>query len=109
MLYKVGKKGEFASGVVITFQVMAFTGMSPGHPHPVGTLPQGGQEKLGAHATGAGNPDDPDVGRVLHPAYAGQVRCAVAAPIAQKGYCFISPVTSWRMELFGRYRRREKS
>jgi len=32
-------QGEFATSVVITFQVMAFTGMSPGHPDRVSALP----------------------------------------------------------------------
>jgi hypothetical protein len=85
---KVGKQGEFASGVVITFQVMAFTRMSPGYPYAVGALPESGQNEFGAHPAGAGDADHPDVGRVLHTADAGQIRCAVAAPIAEKAYDF---------------------
>jgi len=80
--HQILKQGEFATGIVITFQVMAFTGMSPGDPDAVGTFPQGRQEKLRIHPAGARNPDDPDVGRVLHPADAGQVGGPVAAPVA---------------------------
>jgi len=63
---------------------MAFAGMSPGHPDPVGPLPQGSQKKLRAHSSGAGNSDDPDVGRIFHSADAGKVSGAVAAPVTQK-------------------------
>jgi hypothetical protein len=81
---KVFQKGEFSSGVVITFQVMAFAGMSPGHPDGIRALSEAGQNKFGAHAAGAGDPDDPDIGRIFHPADAGQVGGAIAAPVAQK-------------------------
>jgi len=76
------KQGEFATGIVITFQVMAFAGMSPGYPDAVSAFPQGCQEKLRIHPAGARNPDDPDVGRILHPADAGQISGPVAAPVA---------------------------
>jgi hypothetical protein len=84
VFHQVFKQGEFSTGVVITFQVMAFAGMSPGHPDAVCAFPQRRQKEFGAHPTRAGDPDDPDVGRILHPADAGQVRGAVAAPIAQE-------------------------
>ena len=35
---QVLEEGEFPTGVVITFQVMAFTRMSAGHPDGVGSL-----------------------------------------------------------------------
>jgi hypothetical protein len=84
VLHEVLEQGEFAASVVITFQVMAFAGMSPGDPDAVGSLPQRGQEEVGAHPSGAGDADDPDVGRVLHAADAGKVGGAVAAPVAKE-------------------------
>jgi hypothetical protein len=86
------KQSEFATGVVITFQVMAFSGMSPGHPDAVCTFTQSGKKEFGTHPPGAGNPDHPDVGRIFHPADAGQVSRAVAAPVAQKSHNFWFPI-----------------
>ncbi len=37
VLQQVFHEGEFSSCVVITFQVMAFTRMSPGDPYCIGT------------------------------------------------------------------------
>jgi len=78
---QVFEQGEFSSCIVITFQVMAFAGMSPGNPDGIRTLPQTGKNKLGTHAAGAGDSDYPDIRGVFHPADAGQVGGAVAAPI----------------------------
>jgi hypothetical protein len=80
--HQILKEGEFATGVVITFQVMAFTGMSPGYPDAVSTLPHGCQKKFRIHPAGARNPNDPDIGRVFHPADTGKICGAVAAPVA---------------------------
>ena len=79
---KVFKQGKFSSGIVITFQVMAIAGMSPGDPDPIRSLPQRGQNKLWAHAACTGNTDDPYVGRIFHPADTRQVRSTVTAPVA---------------------------
>jgi len=89
--HQILKKGELSSGVVITFQVMAFTRMSAGHPHPVGPFPQSRQEKLRAHPPCARDPDHPDIGRILHPAHPGQVRRSVTAPVTKKTYDFRFP------------------
>ena len=75
-------QGEFATSVVITFQVMAFAGMSPGYPDCVSTLSQRGQGKLRIHATRAGDAHHPDVRRVFHSADAGQIGGPIAAPVA---------------------------
>jgi hypothetical protein len=91
VFHQILKKGEFASGVIITFQVMAFTGMSPRHPDAVGPLTQGGQEKFRIHPPGAGDPNRPDVGWIFHPSDACQVGSTIAAPIAQKGNNFRFP------------------
>jgi hypothetical protein len=71
---------------------MAFTGMSPGYPDTVGAFPHSRQKKLWVHPAGAGNPDDPDVGRVFHPADTGKIGSAVAAPVAQKSRNFRFPI-----------------
>jgi len=92
MFHQVGEQGELATSVVITFQVMAFAGMSPGHPHGVRPFIEGGQEKLGAHTTRTGDADNPDIGRVFHPADTRQVRCTVTAPVAEKTDNFWFPI-----------------
>jgi hypothetical protein len=92
MFHKILKKSEFTTGIIITFQVMAVSRMSPGYPNAVGPLSKGGQEKLGAHSAGAWNPYDPNVGRIFHPADTCQVRGAIAAPIAQKTDDFRFPI-----------------
>jgi hypothetical protein len=92
MLHQILEQGEFASGVVITFQVMAFSGMSPGNPNTICTLTQGRQKEFGIHPSRAGDTDDPDVGGILHPADAGKISGAITAPIAQKRCNFRFPV-----------------
>jgi hypothetical protein len=81
---QVFHQDEFATCVVITFQVMAFARMSAGYPDRVGAFAQGGQGELGTHAPGAGNAHDADIGRILHAADTGQIRGSVAAPITKK-------------------------
>jgi len=73
---------KLSSGIVITFQVMAFTRVSPGHPHTVRAVTEGSQDKLGAHPARAGHTDNPEIGRVLKTANPGQIRCTVTAPVA---------------------------
>ena len=85
VLDEILEQGEFSSGVVITFQVMAVTRMSAGDPNSVGTLPEGSQEKFGIHPAGAGHPDGSYVRRILQPAHPGKIRCSVGAPVAKKG------------------------
>jgi hypothetical protein len=92
MLHQVLKQGKFTSGIVITFQVMAFAGMSPGYPDTIGALAQSGHEKLRIHSAGTGDTDDPDVGRILHPPHTCQVGSTIAAPVAQKGNNFGLPI-----------------
>jgi hypothetical protein len=66
--------------------------MSPGYPHPIGTFPQGSQEKFGAHASGARYSDDPNVDWIQHPADTGKISSTVATPIAQKANDFWFPI-----------------
>jgi hypothetical protein len=79
---QVLKKSKFASGVIITFQVMAFAGMSPGHPDAVCALTQSCEEKLRVHPAGTGDPNSPDVGWIFHPSDPCQVGSTIAAPVA---------------------------
>jgi len=82
MFQQVFQQGEFSSGIVITFQVMAFTGMSPGNPYGIRPLPKTRQDEFSTHAAGTWNSDDPDIRWILHPADTGQVGGAIATPIA---------------------------
>jgi hypothetical protein len=84
MFHQIFKQCELAASVVITFQVMAFTGMSPGNPDAVCTFAHGGQKEFGTHPAGARYPDNTDIGRVFHSADPGQIRGPIAAPVAQK-------------------------
>ena len=49
MLDQILEQSELASCEVITLQVMAVAGVSPGYPNPVGPATQGGQNELGAY------------------------------------------------------------
>jgi len=82
MLDKILQKSELTSCEVITFQVMAVAWVSPGNPNTVGAVPEGGEDEFGANPSRAGNPNDPDVGRILEAAHPCQVGRAVAAPVA---------------------------
>jgi len=82
MFHKIIEKSEFSAGIIITFQVMAFARMSPGHPDTVSPLHEGRKKKLGAHTPGAWYSDDPDVRRILHPSDTRKVSGSVAAPVA---------------------------
>ena len=93
VLQKVFQQGEFPSGVVITFQVMAVARMSAGNPDPVCTLSESCQEKLGIHPAGAGHPDCPDVWGILQSAHTGKICGAVGAPVAEKGNYFGLPIS----------------
>jgi hypothetical protein len=92
MFHQILEQGEFASGIIITFQVMAFTGMSPGDPNTVCAFTQGRQKKFGIHPSCTRDADDSDVGRIFHPADAGEISGAIATPIAQKRRNFWFPV-----------------
>ena len=63
---------------------MAVTRVSPRYPDTISPVTEGSKHKLGAYPGRAGNPDDPEVRRILKTAYACQVGSAVAAPIAKK-------------------------
>jgi len=80
VFHQVHEKRKFSTSIVITFQVMAFAGMSPGHPNTIRAFSERGQCKLGTHSTGTGYPYDPNIGRILHSADAGKICSAITAP-----------------------------
>ena len=92
MLQEPFEQCEFSSGVIITFQVMAVTRMSPGYPYGVCTLTQCCKDEFGAHPAGARNPDNSEIVRILETAYPGQVRCAITAPVAEESRNLWLPV-----------------
>ena len=85
VLQKALQEREFSPCVIITFQVMAVSRVSPRDPHTVSPVSKGSQYELGAHPGRAGDPDNPEIGGILKPAYTRQVSRPIAAPIAQKG------------------------
>jgi hypothetical protein len=85
VLQETFEKGELPSRVIITLQVMAVSGVSPGDPDSVCPVPKRGQNELGTHPGRTGYPNDPEMRRILKAADTGQVRRAVTAPIAEKG------------------------
>jgi hypothetical protein len=92
MFEQVFEESKLTPCVVITFQVMAVSGVSPGNPDPVGAMPESGQNEFWAHPGGAGYAYNPYVGRVLQAADPGQIRCPVTAPVAQEGCYFRLPI-----------------
>jgi hypothetical protein len=84
MFQKILQKGKFSSRVVITFQVMAITGVSAGHPHTVCAVTECGQYEFWTDSGGAGDPNDPYIRRVLEPADSRQISGTVAAPVTQE-------------------------
>ena len=81
MFQEVLQQDEFSSGIVITFQVMAVTRVSPRYPNTISSVTKGGQDKFGAHSSRARNPDNPDIGGVLEAAHPGQIGCSITAPV----------------------------
>jgi hypothetical protein len=92
VIHKVLKQQKLPAKIIITFQVMTFSGMSPGDPDAVSTLPYSGQSKRGAHSAGAGDSYHPGIRRIFHPVDARKISGAITAPVAQKGYDFWFPI-----------------
>jgi len=84
MFEEVLEECEFASCVVITFQVMAVSGVSPRDPDAVGSVTERCEDELGTHPGGTWNTNNADVGGILEAAHACQIRRSVTAPVAQK-------------------------
>ena len=58
--------------------------VSPGDPDPIGSMTEGGQDKLRVHPCGTRDPDDPDIRRVLEATYARQIGRTITTPITEK-------------------------
>jgi hypothetical protein len=69
----------------ITFQVMTFPWMSPANEDTIDSACQGLQNEHRINSSGAHQPNDPDVWRVLKPGNSGQIRSGVRTPVTQKG------------------------
>src|ERR1017187_449223 len=76
---------EAAEHLVVAFRVMAIPGMAAADEHAVSAAGQRIQDELRINPPGAHEPDDADVGGVLQPRYAGEVRCRIDAPVAEEG------------------------
>jgi hypothetical protein len=74
-----------ATGICITFQVMAITGQSTGDHHAVGAVFEGTQDVDEIHPPGAKNFDDLDRWRVLYAKAASEISGVVGAMAATKG------------------------
>ncbi len=92
MFQQILEQDKFPSGVIITFQVMAVSRVSPGNPDPIGAVAEGGQNKLRVHPGGARDPYDPDIGRVLEAAYACEISRTITTPVTEKSRNLWFPV-----------------
>jgi len=92
MFHQVFEQGELTAGIIITFQVMALTRMSPRNPNAIGPFPQSGQKEFRAHPAGAGNSYHPNIRRILHATDSGKICRTVTAPIAEKTDDFRFPI-----------------
>jgi hypothetical protein len=84
MFHETLQDDKLALGIVITFQVMAVAGVSPGDPYPVRAVSKRRQDKLRADPSRTRDPYHPDIGRILHAADTCKVGRPIAAPVAQK-------------------------
>jgi hypothetical protein len=109
MFHQVFEQGELTTSIVITFQVMALTRMSPRNPNTIGPFPQSSQKEFRTHPAGAGNSYHSNIGRILHATDPGQIRRTVTAPIAEKTDNFRFPLRHVHISLkFYNIQKRQK-
>jgi hypothetical protein len=72
---------ELLRSPVIAKGVMAIADVSPGPHHAVRAFFERPENVPRADPAGTHHPDQPDVGRILHPTHTGCVRSCVRAPI----------------------------
>ena len=68
----------------ITFQVMAVADVSAGNQDAVGPFQKRLEQKSLIDPAGAHQPDQPDIGRILHTRHSGQIRPGIGTPVADK-------------------------
>ncbi len=66
---KVLHNRKLATGDQVATDIVAIARMSAGYPDAVNSPAERIHDKLKTHASCAGNPYDPDVCRIFHPAY----------------------------------------
>jgi hypothetical protein len=64
---------------------MAVADVSAGHQHPIATFLKSADDKQRVHSSGAHDPHGPQVGRILQPGDASQIRTRIGTPVTQKG------------------------
>jgi hypothetical protein len=85
MFQEALEQGKLSAGIVITFQVMTFSGVSARNPYPVGPMTKRIQDKLRTHPARTRDTDNPNIGWVRHSAHASEVGSTVTAPVTEKG------------------------
>ncbi len=70
--------------IVITFQVMAVSEVSPKHQYTVKTAPQALYDVQRVNPSGTESPDNSDRRGVLESGHTGQIGAGVRAPVAEK-------------------------
>jgi hypothetical protein len=103
MFQQILEQYKFPSGVIITFQVMTVSGVSPGDPDPIGAVAKSSQNKLRVHPGGARDPYDPDIGRVLEAAYAREISRTITTPVTEKSRNLWFPVIHFLSSLQPRF------
>ena len=93
MFQQTLQHSKFPSRVVITFQVMAVSGVSAGNPYAIRSMPKGGQNKFRAYPGRARNANNSEIGRILKTTDSSQISGAVTAPVTEKRRNFRFPVT----------------
>jgi hypothetical protein len=63
---------------------MTFSQVSPTQEDTIRPLGEGVDDQVGVHHTGAHDPDDSAVGRILDSRYPGQISAGIGAPVAEK-------------------------
>ena len=84
-LQQFPKENPTPSSVKIATGVMAIAGMTTADQHCVGTGFEGFDDQVEVNPTGAGEPNDSQVRRILQSACACKVGTEIGTPVADKG------------------------
>ena len=69
----------------ITFQVMTVADVSAGHQDAVRPFQESLEQKAVIYPAGAHEPDQTDIGRILHAGHPGQISPGIGTPVADEG------------------------